>query len=1113
MTDPFATAATRDRVLAAWSASPVRFREDANAEEDLALGGYRDRLVVELAQNAADAAARAGVPGRMRLTLRDDPQTRAESGGPVLIAANTGAPLSTAGVEALATLRASAKRDESPTPGPDSTPPTSGLDLTVGRFGVGFAAVLAVTDEPTIVSRTGGVRFSRDDTAALVAEAGEAAPGLAAEQRRRDGHVPVLRLPFAADGEPPEGFDTAVLLPLRDEAAADLVRRLLAEADDALLLALPHLDRIEIDPGETGRADAGRADARGGGEDGDGVRVLTGVGERWHAHRASGVWTPAERAELLADRPTEERSRPSWTVLWALSRTPTTVDPFGGPSVTGPSAGGAGIGARSGDLPAVVHAPTPTDEPLSLPAMLLASFPLDPTRRHVAEGPLTDRLVEEAARAYADLAHTRAEAGESVIHLVPVGLPAGRLDGAIREAILRRLPDTPLLRTVEDHTLIRARDAVVVEGADDEVVRALAPLMAGLVAERRGDRAAHDALGVRRLSLADIVEELSGVAAAHPPEWWRDFYAALGSTVADPVRREALGALSVPLADGRIVRGARGLLLPDEALGLDTHRTAADGGLSDDALGLLASSGLRLVHPQAATGTAAGVLERLGAQRAGPRVLLEDGAVQAAVHDAAESDDPTVAEGVLALVAAATSAGELSPGELPWLGELLLSDAGGHLAAANALVLPGSEAEAVLDPEEFTPVAAELLDRWGPDVLEAVGVARTLGVVTASDVHLDVLPDELAELDDIDAWAGETLEAASSAGDDRGPGEGGGPAAARIDEVVAVRDLDFVRDDAWPRTLRLLAGERATRRALTEQVRVHAVARPDRAATPALSYTAWWLRRHVRIDGVPLTDFADPDADPAVAALLTPPPGWVAELDTGVRRALGLVGRIADLDPTGIHTLLDRLSDPSLEVSATTMLALWAQFADLAPPTDDARPTPPRQVRVLTDPATGASGTRVVDSSAAVVVDGPMWMQRTDLGGQVVAPGAAAERLADLLDLPLASEAAAGAVDDDDERAEREVPEAARILVPGVPTRWWEHDDLRVDGQEVDWWVDEGGAAHAATGEGLARALAHAAARWDQRHALTVILLEPDRLAELLTESAYDEARQVLRDP
>src|SRR3954471_14975373 len=144
--DPFGTARIRRRVLAAWSVDPARFREDANAEEDLVRGSYRDRLLVELAQNAADAALRAGVAGRLRLELS----------GETLRAANTGAPLDAAGVLGLATLRASGKRDEVG---------------TVGRFGVGFAAVLAVSDEPALVSTTGGVRFSaartRDEVAAL----------------------------------------------------------------------------------------------------------------------------------------------------------------------------------------------------------------------------------------------------------------------------------------------------------------------------------------------------------------------------------------------------------------------------------------------------------------------------------------------------------------------------------------------------------------------------------------------------------------------------------------------------------------------------------------------------------------------------------------------------------------------------------------------------------------------------------------------------------------------------------------------------------------------------------------------------------------------------------
>lgn len=1038
--DPFGTAAIRDRVLAAWQASPARFREDANTEEDLALGGYRDRLIVELAQNAADAAARAGVPGRLRFTLRDDERARAESGGPVLVAANVGAPLTAAGVEALATLRASAKRDE--------VGQSSDDQLPVGRFGVGFAAVLAVTDEPTIVSRSGGVRFSRADTVALVEQAAATAPGLGAELRRRGGHVPVLRLPFPAEGEPPEGFDTAVVLPLRDEAAADLVRRLLAQADDALLLALPRLARVEIDVDESG------------------VRVLENVDSRWHSYRCGGTWTAEERARLLADRPTEERDRPFWSVLWALPKVSTDAEPLAG----------------AGDTlatPSVVHAPTPTDEPLSLPAMLLASFPLDPTRRHVTPGPLTDRLVEEAATAYAELVRQRAEAGDDVVALVPVGLAAGRLDAALREAILRRLPDTPILRTVAGG-VVRPRDAVAIDGADDSLLRLLAPVVGGLVPFRRRDQAAYDALGVRRLSLADLVDELAGQATAFPPRWWHDLYVALAPAAADPGRRDALGALPVPLVDGRVVRGARGLLLPGAA------------GVSAEALAVFAPYGLRLVHPEAAADAASDALVRLGATMAGPRALLEDGAVRVAVENSLDAEDPTaVSDSVLSLVAAALDAGELTHEELPWLGDLALLDAEGQSVPANGLVLPGSPAHEILDPEEFSTVNDSLLQRWGPEVLQAVGVARGLSVLTATDVDVAALPDHLADLDDIEAWAHAALDALASEGPDESPGVLG----ARVDEMSAIRDLDFVRDDAWPRALSLLASERETRQALAEPVRVRDVEDPDRVVRVS-SYTAWWIRRHVRIDGQPITAFADPDADPALAALLAEPPAWVADLDPGIRAALGLVRTIGDLDARGVRRILDRLADPSLTVPVETMLALWAQFEDLD---SSALEGPaPERVRVLT-----GDRTQVVSTRDAVVVDDPMWAQRTDLGGQVLASGAAADTLADLLDIPLASESAEGVVSDDGVRLP--VPTAVRRLLPEVPRAWWEHDDLRVDGHPVDWWVDDEGRPHAATGEGLARALAWAAGRWDQRHAIAAVLAEPDRLPELLAESVYDD--------
>ncbi len=163
--DPFATEALRGRVLDAWAASPARFREDANAEEDYALGGYRDRVVVELAQNAADAAVRGGVPGRLRLTMRHG----------MLVAANTGAPLDAAGVEALSTLRASSKRRSATADGMVD----GATDGTVGRFGVGFAAAVAVSDEPRIRSTTGAVGWSR----ALTQELAGAIPALTGSLR------------------------------------------------------------------------------------------------------------------------------------------------------------------------------------------------------------------------------------------------------------------------------------------------------------------------------------------------------------------------------------------------------------------------------------------------------------------------------------------------------------------------------------------------------------------------------------------------------------------------------------------------------------------------------------------------------------------------------------------------------------------------------------------------------------------------------------------------------------------------------------------------------------------------------------------------------------------
>jgi hypothetical protein len=152
------------------------------------------------------------------------------------------------------------------------------------------------------------------------------------------------------------------------------------------------------------------------------------------------------------------------------------------------------------------------------------------------------------------------------------------------------------------------------------------------------------------------------------------------------------------------------------------------------------------------------------------------------------------------------------------------------------------------------------------------------------------------------------------------------------------------------------------------------------------------------------------------------------------------------------------------------------------------------QVRALVPArAHGRWRATLVDPGSAVVADDPRWLQRPDVGAFVAAPSASAPALADLLDLPLASEVADGHVTSSGARAV--VPEVVRDVLQGKgtgtpPTSWVQHDELLVDGVAVEWWV-EAGEAHASTGHGLARALAWAVGRWDRRYAVEALLTDP----------------------
>ncbi|MFE0459004.1 sacsin N-terminal ATP-binding-like domain-containing protein [Kitasatospora sp. NPDC058965] len=1080
--DRFDTAGLRRRVLDAWSASPARFREDANAEEELALGGYRDRLVVELAQNAADAAARAGRgPGRLRLTLRDG----------VLAAANTGAALDAAAVESLSTLRASSKREDA---GP-----------TVGRFGVGFAAVLAVTDEPAIIGHTGGARWSLAEARTLVDREAAERPGLAEELVRRDGHVPVLRLPLPAVGEPPAGYDTVVLLPLRDGAAEDLTRRLLESIDDALLLTLPGLAELVVETPDG----AVRTLTRAGAErtehglvevvltDRRGDRESTA---RWQTVTSTGALAP----ELLTDRPVEERARPYWTVTWAVP-----VSASGTPEPV--------------PVTPVLHAPTPSEEPLGVPALLIASYPLDSTRRHTAPGPLADFLTEQAAEAYTELLRARgADLGS--LSLVPTPLGRGALDNALRTAILRRLPATAFLphpEAVEEGTpALRPKDATLVEGANQDVVEALAPIFPGLLPAGLERRSELRALQVRRLPLAEVVDQLGGLE--REPAWWRSLYGALAG--ADP---EALGALPVPLATGRLVTGPRRVLLPSDDA--DWADFPGYPQALAEALDLL---DLRLAHPEAAHP----LLAKLGAATATPAGILGTPELLAAVArsvDLGEDDfDAAVdlADAVLGLVRAAGA----TPGDHPWLARLALPDDEGELTRAGELVLPDSPFAQLVRTEDTPFVDEDLLERWGPEVLAAVGVLSDFVLVRAEDVVLD--PDDLERLDPtapadravggaptglldeapdgLDEWCEEVLEVLHA---DRAGDLGVPPVAG---ELLVVRDLDLVDDEAWPEALARLARP-PYRDAVVAPVRVLL---PDGSYTDLPPYTAWWLRDHPVLDGREPAGLRAAGADWLLRGLYDEAR---TTLDDQFLHALGVRTTLAALlaEPHGPEELLDHLTHPDSEVTHRQLHGIYTALAGVdAEPLDVVRALPPL------DPETGRrpAHTVLVDAAEAVVADAPDLVQLLHPYPLVPVAPALAPALAERLHVSLASEIAGGRVLS--EGALHRVPPFVRELLPGCPAAYEEHEELLVvgpDGEEaaVDWRWDAAAAApelpydpesteardeddefelapvpgllHAATPEGLAAGLAWSVGQWHRRFEVLAALTEPDRAYEL----------------
>ena len=417
-------------------------------------------------------------------------------------------------------------------------------------------------------------------------------------------------------------------------------------------------------------------------------------------------------------------------------------------------------------------------------------------------------------------------------------------------------------------------------------------------------------------------------------------YAAL-----DGADREELAALPVPLADGRTAHGPAGVLLPEP-------------GLPVARLGPL---GLRLAEP------GGGRRPRPGGCSSGWGAAGDGGGRPRRPRGRGPPSRRRWTRWRTPWTTAPTP--RTSPrrcsrwsrprarrsGELPWLAELALPDADGGWAPAGELVLPGSPLAAVLTSGALGMLDREFAATADPDALRAVGVLDTFAVVRADD------PDDL-DVDDADRWADAVL--------DRLPHDAPPP---EWPALTAVRDLELVAD--WPGALPLLAAAARPRPGPTSSL----------GGVPAPGYLRWWLSTHPVLGGERPDRLRHPDST-ELQGLYEPA--------TAVRRCSRCCAR----------------RPRSTTCSPTSTARSTCSTGSATPPhgaprraPDGLRPAGHGARRASTWTRRSGCGSppdRVVED--AVVLDAPYLQPLVD--APVVPAGGRPGPVADLLDLPLASE-------------------------------------------------------------------------------------------------------------
>lgn len=383
----------------AYRHAPHDLEEHLGIEASIAQGGYATRQIHELIQNGADAVFRQGEQhGWLEVCLSPTH----------LYVANTGAALDGQGLRTLLQAHVSRKRTGE-----------------IGRFGVGFKAVLKVTDRPQIFSRSLCVGF---DAQRAQRALDDALPEL------KITRSPALRMAWELD--PWEQDDpilaellswatTVVRLPLKDEQAAHALSRELMAFDSAFLLFTPTSLALTFRDLSRPQAPVTRQiHKRHEPIDlGQGWLLTDGEQTRRWSVLSTRFELNDERAILDAG---ERHARGEYELHWAL--------PWGEEVEQGR-----------------FWVFSPLEELLSIPGILNAPWKVSDDRRHILPGAFNEALITQAAgfilTQYERMGQ-RAQDPGAALGFMPAGQVGGWADTRITEALNKALETAPLFPDV-----------------------------------------------------------------------------------------------------------------------------------------------------------------------------------------------------------------------------------------------------------------------------------------------------------------------------------------------------------------------------------------------------------------------------------------------------------------------------------------------------------------------------------------------------------------------------------------------------------------------------------------------------------------------------------------